>query len=141
MVIARVSNWPMELSLFLRERRHTPFAWGTNDCLMFAADLVLRLTGQDLAAAWRGTYDTEEQANALLAEHGGVQGFLTQAFGFNGHRQLGTAQRGDIMLIKYEGTYMAGVVDDSGQWLAVPLNSAGKLVRLHIRHAWRCWSY
>ena len=46
----------------IAERRLMPFARGTNDCCMFAADAVLAMTGRDLAADWRGTYSDDRGA-------------------------------------------------------------------------------
>lgn len=48
-----------------------PARWGQDDCALWAADLLHMLTGQDLAAKWRGLYASETEATALMAERGG----------------------------------------------------------------------
>ena len=69
----RPHPWRERLHALVLERRRMPFAWGENDCCLWAADAVLIQTGQDPAATWRGTYATEAEAVALLASLGGVR--------------------------------------------------------------------
>ncbi|MQT13635.1 DUF6950 family protein [Segnochrobactrum spirostomi] len=54
---------------FLREFR-TPFAWGVADCVTWAADCALALTGVDPIADIRGTYTTERGAQRILVKRG-----------------------------------------------------------------------
>ena len=67
MSICRLEQWPKLLAAFIVSRRAMPFEWGKNDCGLFAADAILAMTGVDLAAEIRGTYSTEAEANAALA--------------------------------------------------------------------------
>jgi len=60
----RLSNWPRLLANFIEARRHTPFAWGTNDCCTFAADAIKEIYGTDPMARLRGTY--EDAAGVLI---------------------------------------------------------------------------
>jgi len=53
----RLSNWPRLLSDFVESRRHTPFAWGINDCCTFASDAIMAIHGADPMARLRGTYE------------------------------------------------------------------------------------
>lgn len=138
--LTRLEGWPMKLSLFLRERRSMPFAWGRNDCLIFAADGVLAITGFDPAAAWRG-YASEEEAQALLKEHGGVAGLIHKGLGCRYHRERLKARRGDVAMMKLTSGVTAGIVDDTGERIAVPLADNNTLVRLPLTAAWRIWSY
>jgi hypothetical protein len=52
--LQRVETWPSVLSCFVAQRTHVPFAWGAQDCCLFAADGVAAITGTDLAADLRG---------------------------------------------------------------------------------------
>ena len=70
----RASNWPTLLAEFIEERRAMPFAWGRNDCATFAADWVLKASGCDLAASFRGRYRTPLGAMRMLKPAGGVIG-------------------------------------------------------------------
>lgn len=84
------------LAAFLAERRRMPHAWGTNDCVLFAADWVHNLTGVDHAAEFRGTYHDEVGASQLLASLGGLEVLCTGILG----EPVSVLQtrRGDILL-------------------------------------------
>jgi hypothetical protein len=72
-MIARRDNWPDLLSVYIEEKRSEPFAWGSNDCCLFAADWVQIATGHDIAAQWRGSYTTALGARRALDEGGGIE--------------------------------------------------------------------
>jgi hypothetical protein len=108
----RISNWPLALAEFIESRRLTPFKWGEHDCCLFAADAVLAITGIDLAADFRGTYDSAIGANrilnantdleALIATHCERVGFAPVPVRFAG--------RGDIVVVEGEDRHWAGIV-------------------------------
>ena len=56
------------LNEFLARARQREFIWGVHDCCLFAADWVLEQTGVDPAAQFRGTYSSEAEAQALIAD-------------------------------------------------------------------------
>ncbi len=64
--LVRAQDWEQRLHAFIESRRSAPFAWGTHDCCIFAADWVLALTGKDIAADFRGKYHDEASCIALL---------------------------------------------------------------------------
>ena len=70
----RVSTWERRLGDYLASRRALPFAYGSNDCAMFAAGAVEALTGQDPAAAFRGAY--RSAAGSVRALRGIGEGTL-----------------------------------------------------------------
>ena len=37
----RHPDWPSRLVDFIESRRNSPFVWGSNDCLCFAADALI----------------------------------------------------------------------------------------------------
>jgi hypothetical protein len=73
---ARRDNWPNLLAQFIEQRREQPFAWGSNDCCIFAADWVQLCTGVDYAKAWRGRYSSGLGAVRVLDEAGGVEALV-----------------------------------------------------------------
>lgn len=102
----RFPDWPERLGRALRERLSLPFAWGSNDCAIFAADCILAQTGVDFAEGLRGAYSSYEEAEALLAAKGwhGLQG-LADAFL---PRREGRHRRGDVVLLKGRvGSFLA----------------------------------
>jgi len=64
-------NWTVAFIQFTQAQRSTTFAWGSNDCVMFAADAVALMTDVDPAKASRGKYKTESGAKKhLVAKYG-----------------------------------------------------------------------
>lgn len=97
----RILNWPEKLTELIDARRARPFEWGSNDCCLFACDVILELTGIDPAADLRGTYSSELSAVRLLSQLGGVAGIATarcEANGFPEWPDPAFAQRGDVVL-------------------------------------------
>jgi hypothetical protein len=56
--IAFHTHWQELLHNYLLRRQREAFQWGTMDCCLFACDAILELTGVDLAADFRGKYDS-----------------------------------------------------------------------------------
>lgn len=67
---ARPHDWEHRLHAFLESEKAKPFAWGTHDCCIFAANWIQALTGVDIAEDFRGKYSDEASCNALLAKLG-----------------------------------------------------------------------
>lgn len=72
-----------------------PFAWGVNDCCLFAADWVLAATGRDIAADYRGRYTTALPAMRFVELGGGVEAMIERAGGQVVHPAM--ARRGDVI--------------------------------------------
>lgn len=116
----RIDNWPILLSRFLTERTDTPFEWGRNDCLLFAADAVLAVRGGvDPAAAYRAKYKSEAEAKKIISSLGGLAPAVTAALGVHPISNPAIASRGDVVMVQHNGTSALGIVDDSGRRVAV----------------------
>jgi hypothetical protein len=76
----RLPDWQLRMQAFVRERRNMPFAWGTNDCALFAADFVEAITGERVCHELRGHEDVR-QAMRALSLIGGVRSLATLALG------------------------------------------------------------
>lgn len=94
--MTRKPDWPLWLDALVTERLTAPFAWGRNDCALFAADAVQAITGVDLAASLRG-YRGPRQALRVLAAHGGVRGIAARALGAS--QPATDAREGDVALL------------------------------------------
>jgi hypothetical protein len=101
--LCRFEDWPSRLSCFIGERTLQPFAWGAQDCCLFAADGIAEITGVDLAAELRG-YTTAlgaaRRARAAGASSGdpyGVQ-LWPERSGLP-EIQPSLAGRGDLVLV------------------------------------------
>lgn len=71
--IPRIREWQSALADLIGARMTAPFAWGSHDCCLFAADCVQAITGFDPAADARGTYDDERSAARVLKKLGGLE--------------------------------------------------------------------
>ncbi len=108
----RHHDWPQRLQAALEARGDTPYAWGTNDCAIFAADMVLAITGHDLAAPFRGRYRTKQGSRRILTTLGwtDVEAMADAML----PRRLDRPRRGDVVL--YDGAFgpFLGVVWNGG---------------------------
>lgn len=95
----RLEDWPARLTAFVAARQRTAFAWGSNDCCLFAADAVEAITGVDAGKPWRG-YKTARGALGRVRRGGGVAGLMESAARRHGWAEtIGNyAQRGDVVL-------------------------------------------
>lgn len=66
----RPQDWPALLVGYIDGARRSPFAWGSNDCVSWACGWHKLMTGRDVFEPFRGKYDTEADAFAIMAEHG-----------------------------------------------------------------------
>ena len=57
-MIERTNTWAADLTAYLASVADRPLVPGEHDCALFAAGAVEAMTGVDLAAEWRGTYES-----------------------------------------------------------------------------------
>ena len=96
----RIDNWECYLAEAIDVAHAKPFAWGLHDCVTFAFETRMTLTGgADMAALWRGRYSTALGGARVMRRLG--WGSLEDM----GHALLCApretpllAQRGDIVL-------------------------------------------
>jgi hypothetical protein len=104
----RRQDWPQRLAEYLKERRSTPFQWGTNDCLVYACDAVERMTDEDPLEDIRGTWSNEFGARRVVVEMDGLPRWIGDRF--RRLRSVLEAQDGDI-----------GILAESDDWNTVLL--------------------
>jgi len=105
--MTRLHDWPLRFEALLKSRVSVPFAWGTNDCCTFAADVVIALTGADAMQDLRGTYSSEAEAEALIQALGGLPEALTRYLGEA--VPAAYANTGDVALVLNEGQTVVAV--------------------------------
>lgn len=67
----RLPDWPRRLHDFLDEVKRKRFEWASNNCgEHFAAGAVLAVTGEDIAAPWRGRYKSAAGALRVMKNAG-----------------------------------------------------------------------
>ncbi len=119
------------LAAYIAAGEAVPFAWGTNDCVMFAAGAVLALTGINPLAGI-GRWKTERGALRALVRCGGlaaaVSSVLTEI-------PIAHAHRGDIGAINGERGLLLVVIE--GMTLVGPdLRGLSRLPRDQLVQAW-----
>lgn len=146
MALTRVEKWDtVAFQEFLLARADVPFAWGANDCSIFTADGVLAITGTDIASDFRGKYESEETAIALVKKVTGgadveaAAAWCAEKVGMQERLHPMMAQRGEMVLVQSGDRVIAGLVHLSGRHV-VTVAEAG-LVRLPITAVKRAWSY
>lgn len=134
--MVRVKNWDKLLSQYIQEMRKQPFVWGVNDCVLFAARGLFKLTDVDFFSQYL-PYENEEQARDIIEEAGGLEDLVSRHLG-NPHHNYKNAYRGDLAIVEIPEQTL-GLVDDSGQFVAC----VGKngLNRIPLKHAKTIWSY
>lgn len=106
--LSRLPDWPERLADYLAAHRGAAFAWGSCDCVRFAAGAVATITGaQVLPVDWNSRHD----AARLLRAFGGLRGAVSSVLPLLPSPAL--AQRGDVVLVQ------APVGGARRQWLGV----------------------
>lgn len=110
-ILQRRRDWRARLYGYLAEVKAAPIEWGAHDCAVgLAARAVEAMTGVDLAARWRGRYDSAAGALRVLKEEGFADlETLCRSLLPPVHPSM--AQLGDIALVPVDGALDAlGIV-------------------------------
>jgi hypothetical protein len=129
---------------FLLDRAKAPFAWGSNDCALFAADGIMAICGVDIADDFRGKYDSQSSAFALIHSVCGGSTVADAAAHCAAKHNLPElkyplmAQRGDLVIATNgDGSPIAGLIHLNGRHI-VSVSEKG-LVLLPITSVTRAW--
>ncbi|WP_263378698.1 DUF6950 family protein [Granulicella paludicola] len=144
MPIKRTEHWATrELDQYLRDHAKDEFRWGVQDCCLFAANSIEAMTGVDIADDFRGKYNTQAQAFALIKSLTGgatvadAAAHCATKHGLTEWSSPLLAQRGDLVVIQDGDQLIAGIVHLNGRH--VISIGAGGLKRLSIRNVTRAW--
>jgi hypothetical protein len=138
----RHADWPQRFQQFLINQREQPFQYGERDCCLFVADAVLAMTGNDLAASFRGKYRTRKEALVLIKDYAGkpsVEAVVEKVMQEHGLQEVlpSYAQRGDIVLVQRAKDYSLGIVDLNGKHVIAAAKKG--YLRLDLSRATRAW--
>ena len=131
----RINKWQTALDELVAARSKAPFAWGANDCCLFAADAVLAITGRDPAADLRGTYGDINSGTAMMQRLGGVAAIAAARAG--AEITPGLLQIGDIALVQSEGRDTLSVCV-GGHLVAPAADGLAYIPRALALRGWRC---
>jgi len=128
----------------IEAKRTQPFIWGTYDCCLFVCDIILAITDVDLAADFRGNYDSQEGANKLsgLANKRTLREFIDRMAENCGVEPIPPemAGRGDVALFDSELGETLGIFDGH-QILRMGYEGVIAVPRSVARCAWGRASY
>ena len=123
------------LDAFIFSRMYMPFAWGTNDCAIFAADCVQACTGRDVAPKGLRGHSTALQAERSVRRHGGLAAIATAALGQP--IAVADAVEGDVALVRMGRRQALGIVNGhGGVWGPCATGLASQLLGSAL-HCWR----
>lgn len=111
--LKRHNLWPETLSTAIAKAHDQPFEWGAHDCALFVADVILAMTGTDVADDFRGKYKTTKGAARImkLFAGGGLPEFADKIAVVNGFKSChpNFAQRGDVVEVKTDDGPALGI--------------------------------
>ncbi|QYC10558.1 DUF6950 family protein [Brevundimonas nasdae] len=132
-----------ELKSFLRAEIGKPLIYGRSDCLLFASDWWLLISGRDPAADYRGTYHTETEAEAIIAAAGGIERLTEKAMANAGGVEVAAPMAGDVGLVRAIGedgcSVTVGAVHTGRRWAARARRGVALGLRVEAARIWR-WS-
>ena len=136
---SRRPDWPEQLDAVISAARNQPFAWGTHDCVTFAAACIRAMTGVDPLAGLPVWANRRQAAQALgTAAGGGLQAAVTRAMAPLGWPSIHPvwAGRGDLVIaLECKGRFAAIC---TGRHLAAPGPAGLAIVPIgHVSAAWR----
>lgn len=143
--MTRLAQWDtVLLPEFIERNRHRPFAWGSWDCSLFAAEAIQAVTGVDVGAEFRGKYKTERSAMRTVKKVTGgssVEDAAAYVAGKNGMTEIAhprAAGRGDLVVADNAGRTVAGIVAQHGRAVTSVGETGIVEIPLHtIKRAWR----
>lgn len=131
----RLRDWQERLERLVLARLHQPFRWGERDCCLWAADAVQAVTGVDVAADFRGQYDSASSATRLLNRRIGILAEVCD-------ERLGPpvlpvmAQSGDVGMVR-EPEAPALVVLVGSAWMGQGTHGLVPVDPQAVQFAWR----
>ncbi len=149
-MLARHEQWEAKRHHSIEAHKAKPFAWGEHDCALSVCNHVQAMTGIDLAAAFRGQYESEDAALAAMGricrDATTLEHVVEQLAAQRGIPEIKPlhAQRGDVVLLDNPSPSTGlnrqalGIVHLNGRHVVVTGPDGLRLLRLaHVRRAWR----
>lgn len=108
-MIKRKTGWDVALYDITVAAMARPHEWGVHDCITFGADCVLAMTGEDLIADLRGSYDSALSA-AKIVKTAGFDSLREMIAARLPEIDVMQARRGDVVLCDGPAGEFLGVV-------------------------------
>lgn len=117
--MTRLSDWHSRLTAYLHEARARPFEYGRHDCATFAAGAIEAMTGDDLAATWRGRYRTMLGGLRVLRKEG-YGDHIALADRYFEEIPVALACPGDIAVVQGPDGKARGIVQGGAIYVLAP---------------------
>jgi len=107
----RLDNWDQRLTQWLTDNKDRPFKWGEWDCMIFAAQAIERVTGENVYVNI-DQYTTEEEALEVFKKLAGDNTFpryVDTVLGASNRCKLQESKRGDIVSFFHNNNWCMGV--------------------------------
>jgi hypothetical protein len=115
----RRGDWHSRLNAFVDQVKRRPFQWQTHDCFIgWAADAVLAMTDEDIAAPYRGKYASAKGAAGIMKRAGfdnlgdGIASLLPEI-------HVSRARLGDLAIVPADGPFGASIGIVNGEVILV----------------------
>jgi hypothetical protein len=127
----------MKLGEFLKANLDRSWQAGVWDCASLPAAWVMECGYGDPMAAWRGLYDTEEAAQRLIRDAGGLTSLFAEGLSTVGIDKPGDPVSGDIAVLNVM-TEQAGAIWTGRRWALAGLNGL-VFATVNPAHVERIW--
>ena len=125
-MIERFSDWQSRLTAYLSVVARQPLAYGVHDCALFAAGAVAAMTGEDIAAPYRGRYSTLRGGLRVLRRDG-LDDHVALARARLPLRGVVNALPGDVAICTGTDGLALGIVQGQGVYVLQPSGGIGIL--------------
>lgn len=130
----RLPQWEFKLVRWCEQIQRQPFEWGKNDCALMAASCAEAITGTHPEPDLIGSYYSPFGAYRVLHERDGLSGICDRHYE-RIHPDF--AQRGDILLLKFERKESLGICLGSTVLAMGERPTVVSKKELNILNAWR----
>lgn len=91
--------------------------YGECDCLLAVADWARELTGVDVGALYRGTYNSEEGWRAIVAANGGIVRLVDSTCDDLGLVRIREPVAGDLGVVDLPEVGLMGAICSGSRWV------------------------
>lgn len=132
----RYSFWRTALTDYVQSVAGEPFEPGKHDCALFVAGAIKAMTGEDLAAAYRGKYSTITRGKRKLRKDG-FDDHVAMAASLFEEVAVSHAMVGDVASIEVDGGAALGIVQGDRVYFVSPQGGIGTASLLEAQRAFR----
>ena len=139
----KLPDWVQRFEGVLARRKNDPFDWGTHNCCTLTKELIEATTGVDvMEGITLSETATEHRAYGAMRRftRGGIDAAAEKVaarLGFDEIPPL-TAQRGDPVIVEWDGVRLLAVVGLDGRFI-IAITPADGLIDVPVEAAVRAW--